>query len=110
MSISNSELTNNSADYDGGAIRVDTGSSVSISNIVLTNNVANDGGVIAVFRSSTLIIKNTDITNNIVSLIILQSKVTFTGGINILSNSGPIYAFNSRVESTTLSNNRGELG
>ncbi len=33
--------------------------------------------------------------------------------MNIVSNNGPIYAFNSRVEfngSTTLSNNRGELG
>ncbi len=33
--------------------------------------------------------------------------------MNIFSNNGPIYAFNSRVEfngSTTLSNNRGELG
>ncbi len=112
VSISNGELTNNSADYDGGAINVDSGS-VSISNSELTNNVANEGGAINVFLSSTLIINNTEITNNILlgSLNISQSKVTFTG-MNIVIN-GPIYAFNSRVEfngSTTLSNNRGELG
>ncbi len=49
------------------------------------------------------------LANNIRSLNILQS---FTG-MNVFSNNGPIYAFNSRVEfngSTKLSNNRGELG
>ncbi len=110
VSISNSELTNNSADF-GGAIDVYSGS-VSISNSELTNNVANKGGAIDVFQSSALIINNTDITNNIGSLSISQSNVTFTG-MNIVSNNGPIYAFNSRVEfngPTTLSNNRGELG
>ncbi len=110
VSISNSQLTNNRAD-SGGAITVHS-SSVSIFSSELTNNVANEGGAINLFQSSTLIINNTDITNNIRSLNILQSKVTFTG-MNIFSNNGPIYAFNSRVEfngSITLSNNRGELG
>ena len=79
------------------------------SNSQLTNNVANESGAIYVFRFSTLLVNNTD---NICSLNIWQAKVTFTG-MNIVSNNGPIYAFNSRVEfngPTTLSNNRGELG
>ncbi|XP_064388888.1 probable outer membrane protein pmp6 [Halichondria panicea] len=86
MSISNSELTNNSAGYSGGEISVYSGS-VSISN--------------------------TNITNNMASLNISQSNVTFTG-MNIVSNNGrPIYAFNSRIEfngPTTLSNNHGMFG
>ncbi len=113
VSISDCQLTNNGAGYGGGAISAYSGSNVSISDSTLTNNSANEGGAINLFQSCTLIINNTDITNNnMESLNISQSNVIFTG-MNIVSNNGPVYAFNSRVEfngPTTLSNNRGVLG
>ncbi len=47
VSIFNSKLIYNSADYDGGVIYAYSGI-VSISNSELTNNVANEGGAIDV--------------------------------------------------------------
>ncbi len=86
--IFNSELTNNSADSNGGAIYVRSGN-VCISESQLTNNGAEkrNGETIAVIVviNSSLIIKKTN-------------------------SKGHVNAFNSRVElngRTTLSNNRG---
>ena len=63
VSISNSKLTNNRADFDGGAILVDSGS-VSISNSELTNNSADGGGAIHVCSGSSVSISNSELTNN----------------------------------------------
>ncbi len=81
MSISNSELTNNSADF-GGAIYVDSSGSVSISNSELTNNNADiDSGAIYVGSGSVL-------TNN------------NSGGAII--NSGSVSISNSELTVLTL--------
>ena len=65
LATSNSELTNNSADYDGGAIAVGSGS-VSISNSELTNNRADSGGAMYV-NSGSVFISNSELTNQSIS-------------------------------------------
>ncbi len=119
------KLTNNRLDDGGGggAISVDSGS-VSISNSELTHNRANyNGGAIwqcvhlqqwankqqcwLWWSDWCLPIFHLDhqqhcmiiITNNIGSLNISQSTVTFTG-MNIVSNNGPINFTLSTVESS----------
>ncbi len=63
MSISNSELTNNSAGF-GGAITVDSGS-VFISNSTLTNNRADvRGGAIDVLWPGSVFISDCELTYN----------------------------------------------
>ena len=109
--ISNCELTKNSADY-GGAIRVYSGT-VSISDSIVTNNIANEGGAIDLVQSKSTLIHNTNITNNMASFNILQSYVRFTGMNIVSNNNGPVYAFASQVEfngPTTLSKNHGVFG
>ncbi len=66
VSIFNCELTNNRAAFGGigGAIHISSGSSMKISNSELTNNRAGIyGGVIAAYASSVSI-SNSELTNN----------------------------------------------
>ncbi len=95
-----------------GAVRVYSGT-VSISDSIVTNNIANEGGAIDLVQSKSTLIHNTNITNNMASFNILQSYVRFTGMNIVSNNNGPVYAFASQVEfngPTTLSKNHGVFG
>ncbi len=89
VSISNSELT-----YNNGEVICVGSANASIINSTIPNNNAFYGKVIYIFQSA-LILKDTNITNNMVSS---------------MEDGGIIYVFVSRVDFnglTTLSNNRG---
>ncbi|XP_064397068.1 uncharacterized protein LOC135343947 [Halichondria panicea] len=109
-------LANNGANNSGGAIYVSLSSVVSITNSVLTNNSADIGGTIYI-SSSSASISNSTLTNNRAgsggAIGVYSSNVSFSDSMltnNSADHGGAIDIFNSRVKfngPTRLSNNRG---
>ena len=117
--ITRCNFTNNKAVQLGGAISVDSGSSVSIFNCELTKNSAEESGAIGVF-SGNVSIFNSTLTNNSAdsggaigvysgSVSISDSTLTnnsaYYGGGVINVNSG-----NVSISNSTLTNNRAYSG
>ncbi|XP_064390017.1 uncharacterized protein LOC135337926 [Halichondria panicea] len=119
VSISNCELTNNSAGWNGGAIYVRS-SSVSISGSTLTNNSADKfGGAIDVYSSNVSIsdsmLKNNTADNSGGAIGIFKGSVTISDS-NLTnnranSNSGVINADlgNISISNSTLTKNSAGL-
>ena len=84
MSITNSTISNNSADL-GGGVRNQSGGTMSITNSTISNNSANVGGGIY-NDSGTMTILNSDINNN---------SAKDGGGIN--NNNGTLTVTNSTI-------------
>ena len=66
VTVSNSTISNNSAEY-GGGISVDTGSALRLVNSLVDGNQADIGGGIAAAYGATLTVVNTTISGSIPS-------------------------------------------
>ncbi len=90
ITITDSKITQNNADNDGGAIFADDNSQININNTNITQNNADYGGAIYAYDNSQININNTNITHN-----------------NANNNGGAIRAYNSQINitHTNINNN-----